>query len=59
MYTMLNDGNSGNSTALQNQMAVSAYLLSKQMCIFIFHGRADVIATPSKHGTLAQHWTKT
>ena len=33
---MLYDGNSGNITALQNQRAVSAYLLSKQILYFHF-----------------------
>ena len=33
---MLHDGNSGNITALQNQRAVSAYLLSEQILYFHF-----------------------
>ena len=36
-YTMLNDRNSGNSTALQDQRAVSAYLQVRRYCNFIFH----------------------
>ena len=38
---MLNDGNSGNSTAQQNQRAVSV----SRYCISIFQGRVDVIET--------------
>ena len=41
-YTMLHEGNSGNSTALQNQRAVSAYL-----CIFIFHGWLGALSQSS------------
>ena len=49
-YTMLNDGNSGNSTAL---LTKGHYLLTckvsrERYCIFfIFHGRVDVIGTVS------------
>ena len=46
-YTMLNDGNSGSSTALQNQRQYLITCKVSRYCIFIFHGRVDVIGTVS------------